>query len=460
VSKLAISLCGRAIAALLVAMATVVALAGPAAAHNSFVSSDPADGAQLAAAPTQLLLTFANAVVLEQLQVDFADAAGVRSALSGFTHSPSGQTTVLVPMPAAVTGAVSVRWKLVGPDGHTVSGRVALAVISVPVVATTAAAVSAVETPAVTVVAPTAETALPITAASRSASDVSSSPSPIGTLFRWLLRLAAFVGLLAVGGSIVTSALLWRNAWSSPIVRQAAAWGVGLIIGSTVLLLVMFRSDVGSIKVLLNTSYGLALAVRVIITPVVAVYLFTWFPDDDYRRWLWIAGGLAVVAATWSWSGHPRSLRWPLAGVPLDVVHLVAATAWIGGLAFMGLVVMRLATDEEQVNAAKAFAPVASRSVAALVVTGVLQSFRIDRGPGGLFTTTHGRLVLVKIVVLALMLYVANVNRKRVATRFRTNQPSRGLRTMLQRAMVTEAVVGIVVVAVTAILVVNSPPPG
>jgi putative copper export protein len=66
----------------------------------------------------------------------------------------------------------------------------------------------------------------------------------------------------------------------------------------------------------------------------------------------------------------------------------------------------------------------------------------------------------VKIVVLALMLYVANVNRKRVATRFRTNQPSRGLRTMLQRAMVTEAVVGIVVVAVTAILVVNSPPPG
>jgi copper transport protein len=225
-------------------------------------------------------------------------------------------------------------------------------------------------------------------------------------------------------------------------------------------LLLMFYRDVGSVKVLLNTSYGLALAVRVILMPVFAVYLFTWFPDDELKRWWWIAGGLVAIAATWSWSGHPRSLRWPLLGVPVDVIHLGAALAWVGGLAFLGFVVMRLASDEEQVAAVKAFAPVASRSVAALVVTGVLQTFRIDRGPGSLFTTTHGRLVLVKIVVLALMLYVANVNRKRVTTRFRTNQPSRGVRTMLRRAMVTEAAVGLAIFAVSAILVVNSPPPG
>jgi copper transport protein len=450
---------GRTIGALVVALFMVVGLAGPASAHNSFVSSDPADGAQLAVVPAQLALTFANPVVLAQLQVDFTDAAGVRSALTGFAHAPAGQTTVLVPMPASASGAVSLRWKLVGPDGHTVSGRVGLTVTPVAVVATTAAPVSATQASPTTTTG-TVETTLQVTAAARDVGESASSPSAVGTLFRWLLRVAAFLGLVALGGTIVTSALLWRTTWSLPMVRQIAAWGIGLVVGSTVLSLMMFYSDVGSVNVLLNTSYGLALTVRVILMPVVAVYLFTWFPDDELKRWWWLSGGVAAVAATWSWSGHPRSLRWPLIGVPLDVVHLVGAIAWIGGLVFLGVVVMRLATDEEQVAAVKAFAPVASRAVAALVVTGVLQTFRIDRGPGSLFTTTHGRLVLLKIVVLALMLYVANVNRNRVATRLRGNKANRGLRTMLRRAMVTEAVIGLVIVAVTAILVVNSPPPG
>jgi copper transport protein len=460
VPKRTASLFGRAIAGILLGLALVVGLASPASAHNSFVRSDPADGAQLSAAPTQLALTFAKDVVLDQLQVEFTDAAGVRSPLSGFTLAPSGPTTALVPMPSAATGAVSLRWKLVGSDGHTVSGRVGLAITPAPVV-TTAAPDPAAEASATSTVAPlSTATSVEATSSAASESSSSSSSSALGTLLRWLLRFAAFVGLVALGGSIVTSALLWQNAWSSRVVRQIAAWGTGLVIGSTVISLMMFYADVGSVKVLLNTSYGLALAVRVILMPVVAVYLFTWFPNDEIKRWSWLGGGLAVVAATWSWSGHARSLRWPIVGVPLDAVHLVAASAWIGGLVCMGWVVLRLTTNEEQVSAVKAFAPVASRSVAAIVVTGVLQTFRIDGSPVALFTSTHGRLVLVKIVVLALMLYVANVNRTRVATRFRTNQPSRAVRTMLQRAIVTEAVVGLSIIAVTAVLVVNSPPPG
>jgi copper transport protein len=459
VPKRTASMFGRAIAGILLGLALVVGLASPASAHNSFVRSDPADGAQLSAAPPQLALTFAKDVVLDQLQVEFTDAAGVRSSLSGFTLAPSGSTTALVPMSSAATGAVSFRWKLVGSDGHTVSGRVGLVIAPAPVV-TTAAPDPAAGESAISTVAPLS-TATSVEATSSAASESSSSSSSaLGTLLRWLLRFAAFVGLVALGGSIVTSALLWQNAWSSRVVRQIAAWGMGLVIGSAVISLMMFYADVGSVKVLLNTSYGLALAVRVILMPVVAVYLFTWFPNDEIKRWSWVGGGLAVVAATWSWSGHARSLRWPIVGVPLDAVHLVAASAWIGGLVCMGWVVLRLTTNEEQVSAVKAFAPVASRSVAAIVVTGVLQTFRIDGSPVALFTTTHGRLVLVKIVVLALMLYVANVNRTRVATRFRTNQPSRAVRTMLQRAIVTEAVVGLSIIAVTAVLVVNSPPPG
>jgi copper transport protein len=463
VSKRSPSKLGVSIAGTLVGLVVMVWLAGPASAHNSFVRSDPADGALLTSAPSRIALTFVSAVVLDQLQVDFTDASGARSALTGFAHAPSGQTTVLVPVPTAATGAVSFRWKLVGSDGHTVTGRVGLTITPEQATTTTLAVVatepSSPAPPPTAVVATVASAAAdPVVPAPAAASDSAPSASRFGTMFRWLLRLAAFAGLVALTGSILTPALLLRNAWDLAIVRRVAAWGVGLIAASTALLLAVFYREVGTVKVLLNTSYGLALALRLIALPIVAVYLFTWFPEGETRRWIWSAGGLTILAATWSWSGHPRSLRWPVLGVPLDVVHLAAAAAWIGGLAFMGLLVMRTPISDEQVAAVKAFAPVASRSVGALVVTGVLQSLRIDRGPIALFTTTHGRLLIVKVVVLALMLYVANVNRTRVAKRFRAKQPSSGLRMMLQRAMVTEAAVGLAILAVTAILVVNSPP--
>lgn len=278
-------------------------------------------------------------------------------------------------------------------------------------------------------------------------------------MLRWLLRVAAFVGLIAVAGAALTSAMLWREAWHSPVVRQAAAIGLGLIIVSTTLTVIGFYGELNSLNVLLDTPYGLALVVRLVLAPAMGVALFIWHPDDESVRWLVITAGLVALTTTWSWSGHPRSLRWALIGVPLDVVHLIAAAAWIGGLAFMGLVVMRAGTVEDQVEAVKAFTPVASRSVTALVVTGVAQSLRIDGNPVALLTTTHGRLLLLKIVVLGLMLYVANVNRTRVVTRFRAKHPSLGIRTMLRRAMVTEAAIGLIILAVTAVLVVNSPPP-
>lgn len=455
---------------ILLALTAFVGVAGPASAHNSFVGSDPPDGAALEKTPPILTLTFASDVVLAQLTADFIDATGSRSALSGFTRGTSGATVVLVPVPPAATGAVSFRWKLVGSDGHTVSGRVGLtigprapdatATTTRPVTTAVAAASGAAATsPGTTVVTAVSDSPAALDSSSAASAAESSSATGSKTVLRWLLRVAAFVGLIAVAGAALTSAMLWREAWHSPVVRQAAAIGLGLIIVSTTLTVIGFYGELNSLNVLLDTPYGLALVVRLVLAPAMGVALFIWHPDDESVRWLVIAAGLVALTTTWSWSGHPRSLRWALIGVPLDVVHLIAAVAWIGGLAFMGLVVMRAGTVEDQVEAVKAFTAVASRSVTALVVTGVAQSLRIDGNPLALVTTTHGRLLLLKIVVLGLMLYVANVNRTRVVTRFRAKHPSLGIRTMLRRAMVTEAAIGLIILAVTAVLVVNSPPP-
>ena len=101
---------------------------GTALAHNSLVSSDPADGATLAVAPTQIVWVFDKSVPLDTLTVTLTDSSGARSELAGSVHGAAGDTEVVTPLPVVPPGVVSVRWRLVGPDGHPVSGRVELTI--------------------------------------------------------------------------------------------------------------------------------------------------------------------------------------------------------------------------------------------------------------------------------------------------------------------------------------------
>ena len=96
VSKRTIRTIGQVSAGILLTLVAFVGAARPASAHNSFVGSDPADGAVIEKLPPKLTLTFASEVVLAQLTVDFTDATGSRAALSGFSHGPAGVNAVFV----------------------------------------------------------------------------------------------------------------------------------------------------------------------------------------------------------------------------------------------------------------------------------------------------------------------------------------------------------------------------
>jgi len=110
---------------LTVALVALCALgfAAPASAHNSLVSSDPADGATLDAAPTQMAFRFDKSVRLDTISVELIDASGVRTEVAEFAYGPSGDTEVIATLPALGAGEVTVRWRLVGPDGHPITGR-------------------------------------------------------------------------------------------------------------------------------------------------------------------------------------------------------------------------------------------------------------------------------------------------------------------------------------------------
>lgn len=94
---------------------------GRAHAHDVLVSSDPAAGAALTTAPTQVALTFNNDVltgVANQIQVHGPDGASV----AGDGLAAVEGRVVTVPVTITANGTYSVAWHVVSSDGHPVEG--------------------------------------------------------------------------------------------------------------------------------------------------------------------------------------------------------------------------------------------------------------------------------------------------------------------------------------------------
>ncbi|MBX9246085.1 copper resistance protein CopC [Actinotalea ferrariae] len=127
----------RAVTAL-VALVALFVVAGPAAAHDQLLGSDPADGAALTAAPTQVVLTFsaeplaiggAAVVVTGPDGADWSDGAPV---IAGTTVTQA----LRAGMPA---GAYAVAWQAPSSDGHVLDGTFSFSLEAAPAVEPTPA---------------------------------------------------------------------------------------------------------------------------------------------------------------------------------------------------------------------------------------------------------------------------------------------------------------------------------
>ena len=441
--------------------ATLLMSSGTALAHNTLLGSDPADGATLAVAPTTIVWSFDKSVPLETLTVTLIDATGARSELTGSTHGPSGDTEVITPLPTLPAGAVSLRWRLVGPDGHPITGRVDVTVVAAPVTTTPTTAAPAAASP--TTPATTTPPAAPAASVDDAGGDGSfSTPSAL----RWILRYGSYLAIMAVVGILLTTAYVWVRAGSHPLLRSVlnrALIATGLL---GFLQLLVVASDIsgkppwaslGSIDAATTTDAGMAFAIRIVLAGALWLVLFRYRIAHPDVYWTAVCLPGIGLLATWAFAGHSRSMRWPAVGVLTDVAHHAAAAAWIAGLAIVGWIVIPSSTPEALVRTVRRFSRLAASSVAVLVVTGLIQSVRLVGSPTELFSATHGKYLAAKLVVLAVMLAVANVNRRRVDTRL--NDPSRIDHSLgqLRQAIVAEFAIGLVIIGVTAAMVVSPP---
>jgi copper transport protein len=177
----------------------------------------------------------------------------------------------------------------------------------------------------------------------------------------------------------------------------------------------------------------------------------------------------AFVAIAPALGGHAGATSPEALLVPLDVVHVLAMSAWIGGLVLL-LFALPPATraleppDRSRLlaGALVRFSPLALGCVAALLVTGTIQALEHMSAWSDLLDTAYGRAVLIKVVLLAALIAIGAVNRRRVVPRLRklaagAAAPGATGR-LLRRTLRAEVALVVVVLGVTAALV-SSPPP-
>lgn len=170
--------------------------------------------------------------------------------------------------------------------------------------------------------------------------------------------------------------------------------------------------------VVLETSLGWALIARIAVLAAVGVVIAV--PAIRARGRGVLIGVSALALATLAWSGHgaaDEGLRgWIHLGT--DIVHLLAAGAWVGALVgFVWLVGMSKAAPDNWSDlthhALAAFATMGTVLVGSLVVTGVLNFYFIVGFESwtAVAATTYGQLLLMKLILFAAMLVLAAVNR-------------------------------------------------
>lgn len=181
----------------------------------------------------------------------------------------------------------------------------------------------------------------------------------------------------------------------------------------------------------------------------------------------WGAFGVFTLgfALSQPWSGHAAASEQPAMAIATQLVHVLGAGGWVGGLALLTFVAIpaarsltdegNSAPDERIASLVRAFSPTALVSAALLGVSGTLTAWENLGGLAPLWQSSYGRTLLLKLALLAIVAGTGAYNWRRVLPAL--GQPSSS--SALRRSSVVELSAATLVLLVTAILV-ATPMPG
>ncbi len=349
----------------LIAAFAVLVLPVAASAHALLSASSPPAGSHLGTAPGVVTLEFD-----QPLNAGLSHATVIDPTGRDWPGKVDSAYEIRIPMATNASGIYTVDWTSVSDfDGHRISSNFTFDVGiggTSPVLAA-----NAVPGP---------------------------QPSDIAIgVVKWVEALA----LLFLAGQVLLSNLARRPPpldWVMPRFRASSlALSAGLVA-------VWSEATVGSgghslsdYVAFFNGWSGVALIARLVLEALALMAVV--------RGWrilpLFVAGALVMLAA----SGHAAGVEPAWYGIGLDAVHLLAAGLWAGGIA--ALAVVRppggWRSSDARVLLAR-FTPFALGAFTVTIVAGGLEAITQLGSIQALFDTAYGRVLLVKMALVALML--------------------------------------------------------
>jgi copper transport protein len=420
---------------LLGALALVLGVAPQASAHALPQSSDPPQSAHLAAPPARVVITYNDGVILSRSSIQVTDCKG-KSFDTGPLYVVGGNPAVVaqnVSIPQGANGTYAVTWVAKdASDGHTTNGLFGFAVGSGASCALQTRAASAAPDPLLEV---------PLTA------DFLGYTFAVGPLLFLLVTVPRSVE--------VEEALLPHHIRTE----------------RRVLFLALVAAAVATVGTLGSISTDMAgstlqqyLATRTAGILLARVGLFALTVPLTALAWLWTgpsnlarspflyaaaatatAGGLTFTLLSHAWQS---GANWVIA---TDFVHVLAGSAWVGGLAALLVALPRAARPEAL---ALRFSTFATIDIVLVVGTGVLSALAHLSSVNDLLGSLWGQTLLVKAAIVVLMLLFGGANKFFVVPRIHTPKA----KTILRRMVAIEMTAGFVVLAVTGALASTGPP--
>ena len=301
-----------------------------------------------------------------------------------------------------------------------------------------------------------------------------------------VIRTTHFAATAVTAGALLFRAVVaepaarhtgWTRATPASSARQVASIGLAVTVPSGVVWLLLLTMRMSGLSlgdvfsadglgtVIGDTQFGQASAVRLLCSLILAVCLV--FDRIAWLRWGALAAALGLVGGL-AWTGHAGSTPDPLGEIHLaaDILHLGAASAWIGGLLLLARLLIagrRQRTPEwraYELDGIRRFSILGMVSVATLMLSGLFNTWLLVGSWRGLVVTDYGLLLSVKLVLFVGMLGFAAINRIWLTPQLASvaqDQPEPTAFRRLTRNTVIELALGLMIIAIVGALGIQHP---
>ena len=369
-------------------MVLVLVLGRPAWALAELERSTPGYGDVLTAAPARARLTFSEPMELTGARLSLSDGRNRARALARPVFESPDHRTVAVALPGIPPGTYTLTWFFLGRDGHVMGGEVAFRLAG-----------------------PTPDRGA---AEPRFGAVALAAPEAV-------VRVLDYSSLaVLVGGSVFVAGIWWEGAKVRRVRRLLWAGLAGSLL-ATMLTLGLTAAGLRGLAAVdavrpsvlggvTGTRFGHVLVARSLFLGLGAVVLglLAVGRDRAARSGGWrLAGAVAGlgVLATYSLLGH-ASEEGPTAQAA-NLIHLAGVAVWLGGLVFLTTMVLPRRRAEELRVVISRFSSLAFGAVAAMIMAGAILLSQVVGRLASLPDTGYGRLLLLKLGLVAVLLLAA-----------------------------------------------------